>query len=91
MVHTKPHALPSGATSERRTAACSSPVSLGQHDQLGAGDARVSSVLYLDPIRAAPGPIRPVATFGDDAFQTHAAGVMKHRLAVRAVAVVGQV
>jgi hypothetical protein len=34
---------------------------LGQHDQLGARNVRVSLVLHLDPIRAAHGPIRPAA------------------------------
>jgi hypothetical protein len=55
---------------------------LGQHDQLGARNVRVSLVLHLDPIRAAPGPIRLAAAFGDDAFQAQAAGVGERERAV---------
>ena len=36
------------------------------------GRSRRARVLDLDPIREAPGSIRPIAPLGDDAFFTHA-------------------
>ena len=39
-------------------------------------------VFDLDPIRRPPGPIRPIAALGDDAFEPHGAGVPEYRLAV---------
>jgi hypothetical protein len=47
-------------------------------------------VLDLDPVRRAPGSVRPVPPFGDDAFEPHGTSVTEHLIAVTAVDVLGQ-
>ena len=44
----------------------------------GAHHRRRRRVLQLDPVRTPPGAINPVPVFGDDAFQTHPAGLFEH-------------
>jgi hypothetical protein len=53
------------------------PSALNQSDR-----SRRIRVLDLDPVRRAPGAIRPIAALRDDAFEPHDAGVSEQRRSV---------
>ena len=67
------------------------PDFIGAPEEIRTPDPQIRSlVLSIDPVRRAPGAIRLIAPFGDDALQSHGARVLEHEIAVGADQMLGQ-